>query len=157
VNGKVAEWKSRKGEIEHLNDQITRHEAAIRMQDEWVGELHILEKELRVFETDQRSVSPELMKTVNEIADEYELKISKSNPQAEKPTGNLFELGINCTWQGRLDALVGFLTELQQQGVRYNVRSLNIKPVGQNTGQLQGNMIIDCAFTRKPVQSAKKK
>ncbi len=149
VNGKVAEWKSRKGEILRLRDQITRHQAAIKMQDEWADELHGLEQELRVFDTGQRSVSPELMKTVNSIADKYELKISKTNPQAEKPTGDLFELGINCTWQGKLDAVVGFLTELQQQGVRYNIRTLNIKPVGQNTGQLQGNMIIDCAFTRK--------
>ncbi len=149
VNGKVGEWKSKKLEITQLKEQIARHQAAIRMQDNWVDELQHLEKDLRVFDTSQRSVSPELMKIVNSIADRYELVISKTNPLGEKPTGDLFELGINCTWQGKLDAMVGFLTELQQQGVRYNVRTLNIKPMGKNTGKLQGNMVIDCAFTRK--------
>lgn len=154
VDGKVDEWKTRKTEIKSLREKISRHETAIRMQDEWVGELHELEQDLRIFDVDERSVSPDLMKTINTIADKYELNITKSNPQNEKPTGDLFELGINCTWQGNLAALVGFLTELQQQGERYNVRTLNIKPMGRNTGNLQGNMVIDCAFTRRPIGSA---
>lgn len=155
VNGKVAEWKARKTEIFQLQKQISRHQAAIRMQDDWVGELRELEKDLRVFDTTQRSVSPDLMKTIDAISDKYELDISKTNPQQEKPTGNLLEMGINCTWNGKLDAVVGFLADLQQQGVRYNVRSLNIKPLGKNTGKLQGNMIIDCAYTRKAGSSGK--
>jgi Tfp pilus assembly protein PilO len=149
VNGKVAEWKTKKTEIVRLREQISRHEAAIRMQDDWLDELHELEKELRVFDTKQRSVSPDLMKTIDIIAEKYKLNITKTNPQAERPTDDLFEMSLNCTWQGELDAVVGFLTELQQQGVRYNIRTLNIKPLGQNTGKLQGNMVIDCAFTRR--------
>ena len=150
VNGKVDEWKAKKTEIFRLREQISRHQTAIRMQDDWLDELHNLEKDLRIFDTEQRSVSPELMKTIDIIAVKYELKISKTNPQGEQPTGDLFELGLNCTWQGELVAVVDFLTELQQQGVRYNVRTLNIKPAGRNTGKLQGNMVIDCAFTRRP-------
>ena len=46
--------------------------------------------------------------------------------------------------------MVGFLTDLQQQGVRYDVRQLNVTPVGKNTGNLKGNMVIHCAYTRKP-------
>ena len=150
LNGKVEQWKSKKTEIFRLREQISRHEAAIRMQDDWVDDLRELEKNLRAFDTDQRSVSPDLMKTIDIISEKYELNITKTNPMGEKPTGDLFELGLNCTWQGDLSALVGFLTELQQQGVRYDVRTLNIKPLGQNTGKLQGNMVIDCAFTRRP-------
>lgn len=150
VNGKVAEWKDKKGEIARLRDQIIRHEAAINMQSEWSEELAGLEERLRVFDTEQRSVSPELMRTINQIADNHELDILRSNPFDEKPTGNLFELGINCTWNGDLTALVGFLTELQQQGIRYDIRSLNIQPAGKNSGSLKGNMVINCAYTRRP-------
>jgi Tfp pilus assembly protein PilO len=155
VNGKAAEWKTKKTEIFRLREQISRHQAAIRMQDEWLDELHELEKKLRVFDTGQRSVSPDLMKTIDIIANEHELNITKTNPQAERPTGDLFEMSLNCTWQGELDAVVGFLTKLQQQGVRYNVRTLNIKPLGKNTGKLQGNMVIDCAFTRREIAEEK--
>lgn len=149
ANGKMAAWKARKTEISRINTQIVRHQSAISMQDEWKGELAELEKDLRVFDTIQRSVSPDLMKTISAIADSHGLEITKTNPYNEAPTGNLFELGINCTWQGKLDALIGFLAELQQQGIRYNVRTLNIAPLGNNTGKLKGNMIIDCAYTRR--------
>ncbi|MBN2163428.1 MAG: hypothetical protein JXR25_10780 [Pontiellaceae bacterium] len=149
INGKLAAWKAMKPEMARLQNEIVRHEAAIKMQGSWEGDLEELQKDLLVYDTGQRSVSPELMKTINAISNKHELEITRTNPYAEKPTGNLFELGINCTWQGSLDALVGFLTELQQQGIRYDVRTLNIQPMGKNTGKLKGNMIIDCAYTRQ--------
>ena len=151
VDRKVETWKSKKTQIENLRQQISLHQNAIKMQDNWMGELEVLQQDLRVFDDDQRSVSPQLMKTIKGISNAHELEITRSQPYGEKPTGNLFELGINCTWQGTLDAVVGFLTDLQQQGVRYDVRTLNIQPVGKNSGKLKGNMVINCAYTRQTV------
>jgi hypothetical protein len=88
------------------------------------------------------------MKIIKEISVRYGLDITRNQPYSEKPTGDLFELGINCTWQGSLDAIVGFLTDLQQQGVNYDVRQLNVSPAGRNSGNLKGNMVIHCAYTR---------
>jgi hypothetical protein len=149
VDKKVETWKSKKTQIEKLRQQISLHQNAIKMQDNWMGELEILQQDLRVFDDDQRSVSPQLMKTIKAISSEHGLEITRSQPYGEKPTGNLFELGINCTWQGTLEALVGFLADLQQQGVRYDVRTLNIQPIGKNTGKLKGNIVINCAYTRR--------
>ncbi|HSR88158.1 MAG TPA: GspMb/PilO family protein, partial [Pontiella sp.] len=149
VDKKVETWQSKKTQIEKLRQQISLHRNAIKMQDNWMGELEILQQHLRVFDDDQRSVSPQLMKTIKEISSKHELEITRSQPYDEKPTGNLLELGINCTWQGTLEALVGFLADLQQQGVRYDVRTLNIQPVGKNSGKLKGNMVINCAYTRQ--------
>lgn len=149
VDRKTEKWKSKKTQIENLRQQISLHQNAIKMQDNWMGELEVLQQDLRVFDDDQRSVSPQLMKTIKEISSNHGLEITRSQPYGEKPTGNLLELGINCTWQASLDALVGFLTELQQQGVRYDVRTLNIQPVGKNSGKLKGNMVINCAYTRQ--------
>jgi len=146
---KMEQWKSKKTQIEKLRQQISLHQNAIKMQDNWMDELQLLQQDLRVFSDDQRSVSPELMKTIKGISDKHALEITRSQPFSEKPTGNLFELGINCTWQGTLNALVGFLADLQQQGVRYDVRTLNIQPVGKNSGELKGNMVINCAYTRQ--------
>jgi Tfp pilus assembly protein PilO len=149
VNGKIAEWKAKKTEIVRLRQQILQHKNVISMQSSWAGDLQELEKDLRVFDTIQRSVSSDLMKTIKTISNTHDLEITKTSPQNEKPTDNLFEMGINCTWQGKLDAVVDFLTDLQQQEVRYNIRSLTITPVGKNSGKLKGNMVIDCAYTRK--------
>lgn len=152
VDSKTEEWKAKKVEIEKLEQQIRLNQRRIKMQEEWIAELNELQKDLRVFNTKQKSVSPELLKTINAIAGKHGLEITRSQPRGEKPTGNLFELGINCTWQGTLESMVGFLTELQQQGVRYDVRTLNVTPVGKNTGKLKGNMVIHCAYTRKAAQ-----
>ena len=149
VDSKLAVWKSKQTEIEKLRQQISLHQNAIKMQESWLDDLNALQQDLRVFDAGQRSVAPDLMKTIKDVSDKHDLDITRSQPYAEKPTGNLFELGINCTWEGKLDALVGFLAELQQQGVRYDVRTLNITPVGNNTGRLKGNIVINCAYTRQ--------
>jgi len=149
VDGKVDEWRAKANAIEKAEQQIRRYTTAIKMQETWLDDLNALQADLRVFDAQQRSVSPELMKIIKGISSTYELDITRSQPYSEKPTGDLFELGINCTWQGKLPAMVGFLTELQQQGVRYDVRQLNVTPVGKNTGALKGNMVIHCAYTRK--------
>ncbi len=154
VDKKVDEYASRATEIEKLKQQISYHQNAIKMQENWLGELNDLQKDLRVFDAKQRSVAPDLMKTIKAISDKYGLDITRNNPRSEKPTGDLFELGINCTWEGNLDSMVGFLTALQQQGLRYDVRSLNVKPIGTATGRLGGNMLIMCAYTRKPMDAA---
>lgn len=150
INGQLAEHQANKTKMENLEQQIVLAETRITMQENWIEELNNLQKDLRVFDTKQRSVSPELMKTVNTIAAKHGLNISRSQPRTEKPTGDLFELGINCVWDGELEAVVGFLAELQQQGVRYDVRSLRVQPGGTNSSKLKGNMVIFCAYTRKP-------
>ncbi len=150
VDSKVGEWKAKANEIEKTEQQIRHYQAAIKMQENWLDDLNALQAELRVFDTEKRSVSPELMKAIKTISSKHGLDITRSQPYNEKPTGDLFELGINCTWEGKLEAMVGFLTDLQQQGVRYDVRQLNVTPVGKNTGKLKGNMVIHCAYTRKP-------
>ena len=139
VDSKTDVWNSKKTEIVKLRQQISLHENAIKKQNDWLEDLNALQKDLRVFNTKQRSAAPELMKTIKVISNKHGLDITRSQPQKEKKIGDLFELGINCTWEGPLDAMVGFLSELQQQGVRYDVRSLNVTPVGKNTGKLKGN------------------
>lgn len=150
IDGKVDGWKAQKVEISRLEQQIRLDKKRIKLQEEWIKELSELQQDLRVFDIDQGSVSPQLMQTIKSISSKHQLDITRSQPHAEKPTGDLFELGINCTWQGALESMVSFLAELQQQGVRYDVRSLNVTPAGKNTGKLKGNMVINCAYTRKP-------
>ena len=150
VDGKMDTYKAKKTEIESLHQQIRLDQRRIKMQDEWIVELNELQKDLRVFDTKMKNPSPELMTTVNTIAKKHNLDILSSQPRGEKPTDDLYELSINCRWEGRLEALVGFLAEIQQQGVRYDVGTVTVAPVGKNTNRLKGNMVIHCAYTKKP-------
>jgi hypothetical protein len=89
------------------------------------------------------------MKTISTIADKHRLRILSSQPRDEQKIGNLYELAVNCTWSGSIEAMVNFLTELQQQGLRYDINSLNISPAGNNSNDLRGNMVINCVYTRQ--------
>lgn len=155
IDGEMAEHKAKKVEIERLENQMRLDNRRIKMQDDWISELNSLQKDLRVFDVKQKNVSPDLMKTVNAIATKHGLNITRNQPRPEKPTDDLFEMAINCPWEGELGALVGFLAELQQQGVRYDIRSLNIVPVGKNSGRLKGSMLIHCAYTKKALPKEK--
>lgn len=150
VESKMPDYKDKATQIERLEQQINLNKSAIKMQENWIDELNGLQKDLRVLDAKIKSPAPELMKTIKTISNKHGVDITKNSPRDERPIGDLFELAINCTWQGDLEAVVDFLTELQQKGVRYDVRTLNIKPLGKNTGKLSGNMLIHCAYTKKP-------
>ncbi len=149
LTGKAPDWKAKRVEIERLAGQIRLDTRRIAMQESWMAELNSLQERLHVFDINQKSVSPQLMQTIKNLSTEHGLRILRSQPYTEKPTGDLFEIGINCTWEGELKAIVDFLTELQQQGGNYDVRTLNISPSGKNTGALKGNMVIHCAYIKR--------
>ena len=149
VDHKADNWKSKANEIVKLEQQASLYKNAIKMQESWMGDLETLQEDLRVFEANGRTVSPELMKTIKGISSTHGLDITRTQPYEEKQIGDLYEIGINCTWEGTLDSMVHFLAEIQQQGVRYDVRQLNVSPVGKNTGRLKGNMVIHCVYTRR--------
>jgi hypothetical protein len=156
VDKKTEEWKGKANAIEKLNQQISLHKKAIKMQENWLGELNKLQSQLPIFDTKKRSIAPELVKMIKIISNKHGVDILKNSPYPEKKIDDLYELGINITWQGKLSSMVNFLTEIQQQGVRYDVRSLTVSPVGKNTGKLKGNMVIQCAYLRKPTLPKKK-
>ena len=153
VDSKVPEYKNKRIEIERLEAQIRLDQRCISMQKDWIDTLNSLQKDLQVFDIKQKSVSPQLMQIIKNISTKHGIRIIRNQPYAEKPTGDLFEMGINCTWQGDLPSIVGFLTELQQKGVQYDIRTLNISPEGKKSGRLKGNMVIHCAYIKADKES----
>ena len=148
VDSKIPEYKNKRIEIERLEGQIRLDKVRISMQKNWMDKLNSLQKDLHVFDIKQKSVSPQLMQIIKNISTKHGVRITRNQPYAEKPTGDLFEMGINCTWQGDLPSIIGFLTELQKKGVQYDVRTLNISPEGKKSGRLKGNMVIHCAYIK---------
>jgi hypothetical protein len=148
VDLKLPDYRAHKIEIDRIEHQLVRDQRRISMQQDWIDQLEILQQELRIFKADDKSIAPQLMQAIKVISDRHQLDITRNQPYAEKPTGNLYEMDINCTWQGNLAAITGFLVDLQQQGVRYDVRTLNILPNGKKKGQLKGTMLIQCAYIK---------
>lgn len=95
-----------------------------------------------------KDVTAELMMTLEKTAHDHGLSLLRREPEQEKSVGDLFEVAINCTWEGELEAVVHFLYALQVQGAILDVRQMTITPGQGGPGRLKGNFAVDCAYTR---------
>lgn len=148
INKKNEAYKINEIEINSLNSKIISNNKFINMNKMFEDELMILEKNIMKFDKNEKSVSPKLMQEIKKIASKNGVSITRNQPFDEKPIGDLFEIGINCTWNSNLKSLISFLAELQKNNQRYKVKTINIMPDAKDS-QLKGNMIIECAYMKK--------
>jgi len=156
VKDKMAAFEAMKQEKIQLQRNIDFSLQTIKRQKQWVERLNKLQSKLRIFSTTQHSVAPQLVRQIKSYALRHGVTIINTTPRKEKTIGDLYELGINCSWEGSQKQLVDFLFELQKNNIRYDVRDLKIKAKGKNTGQLSGNMVVYCAFIRKNIEEKTK-
>jgi len=150
AGSRIAEQRHIKAEKVRLLRQIELHKRILAEKDIWYSRLEELQSELPVYDS-KTAITAELLKLIKRTADEHKLDLVRTQPYSEKQTGTLYELGVSCSWEGPLDALVYFLYDLQKQGVRFDVLQLNAQPDARRDRVLKGSMIIDCAY-RKTAQ-----
>ncbi len=136
--------------IGQTRQRIAERQAVIAQESLWEQRLAELRAVLPSYPP-QQDVTTDLLNLLESTATRHNLVLLRRDVERERRDGELFELTINCRWRGSLDALVYFLFDLQQQGVRLGVRQLSITPRGR--GQLEGTMTIDGAYSRRPVAS----
>lgn len=149
LNKKLPVFDNNNIKIDSLNSLIISAKRNINMNDIWLKNLESLEEDLKIFKKSQNNVSPELMQIINNIASKNGVIITRTQPFKEKPIGDLFEVSINCSWQSDLNSIVSFLTEIQKNGLKYDITTLNISPDIKNSKKLKGNMVIQCAYIKK--------
>ena len=69
---------------------------------------------------------------------------------AEKETlrGNMYEVAVNCKWEGKLESLTRFLFDLQKEDVILDVSQLNVSPNEKKV--LRGGFTVYCSYSRIP-------
>lgn len=135
-------------EKERLTRQIKLHKRILEEKEGWTGRLEDLQAQLPVYDA-KTSITAELLKEIKHIADKHGVDLLRTQPYREEQIGTLFELGVSCNWEGRLDELIHFLYDLQSQGLRFDVRQINITPDAKREGILKGSVIIDCAYRKE--------
>jgi Tfp pilus assembly protein PilO len=143
----IAEQRRIKEDKVRLLRQIELHKRILTEKDGWISRLEELQSQLPVYD-DKTAITAELLKLIKRMADEHGLDLVRTQPYREEQKGALYELGVSCNWEGKLDALVRFLYELQSQGVRFDVLQLNAQPDAQRDRILKGSMTIDCAYRK---------
>jgi len=147
AGSKISEQQEMAAEKTRLRRQIKLHKRILKEKKDWIGRLGALQAELPVY--DRRiPVSVMLSKEIKRMADDHGLDLTRTQPGDEKKIGSLHELNVHCEWLGDLDAVVHFLYDLHSQGIRFDVRQINIKPVAKQEGMLKGSMDISCAYRR---------
>jgi hypothetical protein len=137
----IAENKSR------LRRQIQLHKRILEEQASWTNRLAEFQAELPVYEQGN-SVSGEILTTISSMAKKNGLGLNKSRAGTEKRVGSLYEMTVTCSWRGELDALVHFLHEINEQGLRFDIRGISVRPNAKEVGILNGDMTIECAYRR---------
>ncbi|MEI7850685.1 MAG: GspMb/PilO family protein [Kiritimatiellales bacterium] len=150
AGSRIAEQKRIKTEKVRLLRQIELHKRVLAEKDVWYSRLEELQSQLPLYDN-KTAITAELLKLIKRTADEHSLDLVRTQPYSEKQTGTLYELGVSCNWEGKLDALVRFLYDLQKQGVRFDVLQLTASPDAQRDRVLKGSMLIDCAYRKTAV------
>lgn len=94
-----------------------------------------------------QDVTAEYLRTLERLAQQNGLTLLRREAEPERQTGDIYEVSINCNWEGDLDSLVRFLYALQSQGAMLDVRQLTISPI-PGGARLKGTFTVDFAFTR---------
>ncbi|QHI70459.1 hypothetical protein [Tichowtungia aerotolerans] len=144
---RIAEHKAIIEEKEKLLRQIQLHKRIIAEQGSWTNRLSELQSQLPVYDR-KVSVTGEILKEIKSMADGTGLDLTKSRANREKQVGTLYELSVICDWEGELEELVRFLYQVNEQGLRFDIRELSVRPDAKRAGILRGDMIIDCAYRR---------
>ncbi|MCX7591779.1 MAG: hypothetical protein N2255_09140 [Kiritimatiellae bacterium] len=146
AKGRLEEWKEISRQAEELRRQIELEQRLVETRGKWEAELKQLGRILPVFPADKK-MDVHWLATMDEIAAARGMTISKRQAGEEKKVGDLYELPIECSeWEGTLEALVGFLYDLQEKSGMLDVRQLFVKPKGQ--GILRGRFSLVCAYAK---------
>ena len=145
AGSKISEHREMAEEKIHLKRQIKLHQRILEEKKNWIGRLDTLQSQIPVYNR-RTSVNIELPKMIKRMADQHGLDLLQTTPVDNDQIGSLYELSVRCDWQGDLEALVHFLHELHAQGIRFDVRKIDIKPIAKQEGLLKGSMIINCAY-----------
>jgi len=148
AGSRIAEQRRMKDDKARLLHQIELHKRILAEQNGWLSRLEELRGQLPVYD-DKTAITAELLKLIKRTADEHGLDLVRTQPYREEQNGSLYELGVSCNWEGKLESLTHFLYDLQKQGIRFDVLQLNAQPDAQRDRILKGSMTVDCAYRKK--------
>ncbi len=144
---KLERWNEIGRQMEMLEQRRQVAERLVRRRAEVEGRLDELLRALPRYPAD-RDVTADVLKLIEVTATESGLILTRREPERERVAGELYEVAINCNWEGSLEALTRFLYAIQTKGAVLDVRQLNITSPKSTSSSLSGTFTIACAYTR---------
>lgn len=154
VEPRLKEWGTLQAREVESRRQIEIHKRLITQEAKWTATLADLKKRLPTHPVG-KDVTTELYVLIERLASATGLTLSSRDAEKETLRGNMYEVAVNCKWEGKLEALVRFLFALQQEDVILDISQLTVSSNEKKT--LRGSFTVYCSYSREPAEGGPKK
>jgi hypothetical protein len=143
---RIEQWRNLRARQAEVRAGLEADQRLIDERPKWQARYGEIGRKLVAIPPDKKT-DAYWLSVMDRAATANALNISKRQAMEEKSMGDVYELPIECQWEGSLPALVHFLFDLQSQGAMFDVRQLLIKPTAKDL--LRGRFVLYCAYTRE--------
>lgn len=142
---KLKEWEALKASRDEAARKIEVTQHLIDQNPAWESKLSALRRKLPRYPVD-KDVTADLLIRIERIASSRGLILPSRDMGKETQAGDMYELAAVCQWEGKLDPLVRFLFDLQQEDAILDVSELSAAPNEKRV--LKGSFTVYCSYSR---------
>ncbi len=153
VDPQIKEWTVLAEKRSTLGRDVDKQKYLIAQAPKWDAQLKELKKKLPTH-PQGKDVSTDLQILIERLAKANGLNLINRDAEKETLKGNMYEVAINCKWEGKLSALTRFLFALQKEDVILDISQLSIAPNEKMV--LRGGFTVYCSYSRVPPAGSEK-
>jgi len=150
---KIKAWTALDAARKDALRKIGLAERLMAQGPQWEKRLSELRKKLPQYPP-EKDMTADLGIKIEQLATKNGLTLPNRDTEKEIQHGNLCELAVNCKWEGKLDALVHFLFDLQNEDAILDVSQLTIAPNEKKFPR--GSLTVYCSYSRTQPAGAPK-
>lgn len=154
VDPQIKQWNSLDGKRSDVERQLGLQKRLIDQGPKWNAKLAELKKRLPTY-PQGKDVTTDLQILIERLAKANAVNLISREAEKETLRGNMYEVAVNCKWEGKLEALTRFLFDLQKEDVILDVSQLTISPNEKKV--LRGGFTVYCSYSRVGAPGGEKK
>jgi len=147
VEPEIKEWTLLEGKKAESLRQVGNQKRLIAQSSRWEAKLSELKKKLPTH-PQGKDVTTDLQILIEKLARANGLTLISREAEKETLRGNMYEVAVNCKWEGKLEALTRFLFDIQKEDGILDVSQLTISPNEKKV--LRGGFTVYCSYSRIP-------
>jgi len=145
VDPQLRTWTTLSGKRQDIAAQVANHERLIAQAPKWDAKLSEQKKKLPTH-LQGKDVTTDLQILIERLARANGLNLISRDAEKETLRGNMYEVAVNCKWEGKLEPLTRFLFDLQKEDVILDISQLMITPNEKRI--LRGGFTVYCSYSR---------
>jgi Tfp pilus assembly protein PilO len=145
IDPQIRAWKGLAEKKATLERDVTKQKYLISQAPNWESKLKALKQKLPTH-PQGKDVCTDLQILIERLAKMNGLNLISREAEKETLKGSMYEVAINCKWEGKLAALTRFLFDLQKEDVILDISHLSISPNEKLV--LRGGFTVYCSYSR---------